>query len=92
MLMPLLMMMLMMMMMVMMTTQMFDEDKSGHIDEDEFFFLLQYLGIEVGTRTSRTRFCASILNCCLVQKTKTTTIFGSQNQNLGITVLVLLAV
>lgn len=27
---------------------MFDEDKSGKIDEDEFFFLLQYLGIEVG--------------------------------------------
>lgn len=26
---------------------MFDEDKSGKIDEDEFFFLLQYLGIEV---------------------------------------------
>ncbi|CAN0393233.1 unnamed protein product, partial [Scytosiphon promiscuus] len=25
---------------------MFDEDKSGKIDEDEFFFLLQYLGIE----------------------------------------------
>lgn len=28
---------------------MFDEDKSGKIDEDEFFFLLQYLGIEVNT-------------------------------------------
>lgn len=28
--------------------KMFDEDKSGKIDEDEFFFLLQYLGIEVG--------------------------------------------
>lgn len=26
---------------------MFDEDKSGQIDEDEFFFLLQYLGLEV---------------------------------------------
>ena len=30
------------------TAKMFDEDKSGKIDEDEFFFLLQYLGIEVG--------------------------------------------
>ncbi|CAM9762412.1 unnamed protein product, partial [Sphacelaria rigidula] len=26
---------------------MFDEDNSGQIDEDEFFFLLQYLGIEI---------------------------------------------
>ncbi|CAN0544190.1 unnamed protein product, partial [Ectocarpus sp. 8 AP-2014] len=25
---------------------MFDEDNSGQIDEDEFFFLLQFLGIE----------------------------------------------
>lgn len=37
------------------TLQMFDEDKSGRIDEDEFFFLLQYLGIEVGTAV--VRFC-----------------------------------
>lgn len=34
--------------------KMFDEDKSGKIDEDEFFFLLQYLGIEVG---GAVRFC-----------------------------------
>lgn len=26
---------------------MFDEDNSGQIDEDEFFFLLQYLGLDV---------------------------------------------
>ncbi|CAM9344623.1 unnamed protein product [Hapterophycus canaliculatus] len=32
--------------------EMFDEDKSGKIDEDEFFFLLQYLGIEVGAHLS----------------------------------------
>lgn len=34
---------------------MFDEDSSGQIDEDEFFFLLQFLGIEVGgvARSSR---------------------------------------
>ena len=38
--------------MVMVMMQMFDEDKSGHIDEDEFFFLLQYLGIEVGRHTT----------------------------------------
>lgn len=29
---------------------MFDEDKSGQIDEDEFFFLLQYLGLEVNNQ------------------------------------------
>lgn len=35
--------------------KMFDEDNSGKIDEDEFFFLLQFLGIEVGgvDRSSR---------------------------------------
>lgn len=32
--------------------KMFDEDKSGKIDEDEFFFLLQYLGIEVSVSTA----------------------------------------
>lgn len=32
--------------------KMFDEDKSGQIDEDEFFFLLQYLGIEVGDQST----------------------------------------
>ncbi|CAN0460131.1 unnamed protein product, partial [Phaeothamnion confervicola] len=26
--------------------EMFDEDRSGKIDEDEFFFVLQYLGVD----------------------------------------------
>lgn len=34
---------------------MFDEDKSGRIDEDEFFFLLQYLAIEVRARAKNNR-------------------------------------
>lgn len=34
--------------------QMFDEDKSGQIDEDEFFFLLQYLGLEVNDHLQTT--------------------------------------
>lgn len=41
--------------------KMFDEDKSGKIDEDEFFFLLQFLGIEVGDEASLLIFFGSHL-------------------------------
>ncbi len=46
-------------------TKMFDEDNSGKIDEDEFFFLLQYLGIEVSgwRRLSLCLFGVSTMVC-----------------------------
>lgn len=66
--------------------QMFDEDKSGHIDEDEFFFLLQYLGIEVSTHNSTPGFVAPIRSCHLKNIYKY--IFSFQIQKRGIVVLV----